>query len=141
MTFEEIIIGMQRAWNAGDGAAWGSHFAEDADFVDAVGRIQRGRAVIADEHQKIFDTIYRGSVLEIRQIGVRQLGDDLLLLHTESTLQVPAGPREGTVDAVQTKLVRGGLIHAFHNTARVSLATVTKNDPELAGRSPLDWKS
>ncbi|MFS7875246.1 hypothetical protein ACEYXF_18230 [Streptomyces asiaticus] len=30
---------MTRAWNAGDGAAWAAHFAEDADFVAVVGRI------------------------------------------------------------------------------------------------------
>ncbi|QFU88221.1 SgcJ/EcaC family oxidoreductase [Amycolatopsis sp. YIM 10] len=141
MTIEEIISGMQRAWNAGDGAGWGAHFAEDADFVDAVGRIQRGREVIGSEHQKIFDTIYQGSVLEIRLVDSRPLGDGLLLVHTDSTLQVPAGPRKGTVDGVQTKLIRDGLIHAFHNTVRGDLATFTKHDPALASRSPLDWKS
>lgn len=141
MTVEEIISGMQRAWNAGDGAEWGTHFAEDADYVDAMGRIQRGREVIGTEHQKIFDTIYQGSVLEIRLIDSRQLGDDVLLVHTDSTLRVPAGPRKGTVDAVQTKLIRGGLIHAFHNTGRGDLAAFTKHDPALAARAPLDWKS
>ncbi|MFG3119530.1 SgcJ/EcaC family oxidoreductase [Streptomyces sp. NPDC048197] len=34
---------MTRAWNTGDGAAWAAYFAEDADFVDVVGRVQRGR--------------------------------------------------------------------------------------------------
>lgn len=141
MTVEQIISGMQQAWNAGDGAGWGAHFAEDADFVDALGRIQRGREVIGSEHQKIFDTVYQGSVLEIRLVDSRRLGDGLLLVHTDSTLQVPAGPREGTIDGVQTKLIRDGLIHAFHNTARGDLATFTKHDPALASRAPLDWKS
>ncbi|MFE0019579.1 SgcJ/EcaC family oxidoreductase [Amycolatopsis sp. NPDC059021] len=140
MTAEEIITGLERAWNAGDGAAWGAYFAEDADFVDVVGRVQRGRKVIAEEHQKIFDTIYRGSRLEIRQLDVRPIGADALVLHTTSKLRVPGGPREGEWAAIQTKIVRDGRIVAFHNTMLADLAEFTHRDAELAARSPLEWK-
>ncbi|PRX50021.1 uncharacterized protein (TIGR02246 family) [Prauserella shujinwangii] len=140
MPVEDIIAAMARAWNAGDGAAWAASFAEDATFVDALGRVQRGRAVIAEEHQKIFDTIYRGSRLEYWLLDSRPIADDLLLAHTGSRLSVPEGPRAGTVEAVQTKLVRGGEILAFHNTAVLNMADFAGRDEALARRAPREWE-
>jgi uncharacterized protein (TIGR02246 family) len=125
-TVDEIISELQRAWNAGDGAAWAASFSEDADFVDVLGRVQHGRDTIATEHQKIFDTIYQGSRLEIRKISSRTIGDDILLVHTTSTLRVPAGPRAGDTHAVQTKILRNGQILAFQNTIRTDLAEFAK---------------
>ncbi|WP_020674083.1 SgcJ/EcaC family oxidoreductase [Amycolatopsis nigrescens] len=140
MNVEEIITDMARAWNAGDGAGWAAHFAENADFVDVVGRIQRGREVIATEHQKIFDTIYRGSHLDLWVVDSRELGDGILLVHTNSTLHVPTGPRAGDWHGVQTKIFRDGEILAFQNTGRTTLADFTKQDEELASLTPLEWQ-
>ncbi|MER7864700.1 DUF4440 domain-containing protein [Amycolatopsis sp. WAC 04197] len=140
MTTEEIITALERAWNAGDGEAWAANFAEDADFVDVVGRIQRGRATIARESQNIFDTIYRGSTLRIRQVSSRPLGGGFDLVHTATVLTIPAGPLAGEARAVQTKLVRDGLIVAFHNTIRGDIATFTRHDEDLAARSPQEWE-
>ncbi|MEV6910496.1 SgcJ/EcaC family oxidoreductase [Amycolatopsis sp. NPDC051071] len=118
MTTEEIITALERAWNAGDGEAWAAPFAEDADFVDVVGRIQRGRATIARESQNIFDTIYRGSTLEIRQVTSRRLGGGFDLVHTTTKLSIPAGPLAGEARAVQTKLIRAGRIVPQHDPGR-----------------------
>ncbi len=139
MTVEEIITELERAWNAGDGAAWAANFAEDADFVDVVGRIQRGRAVIARESQNIFDTIYRGSTLKISLVSSRPIGDGLELAHTTTVLQIPAGPKAGEGRAVQTKLVRDGKIVAFHNTILTDIAAFARHDEDLAARSPQEW--
>ncbi|WP_037304147.1 SgcJ/EcaC family oxidoreductase [Amycolatopsis orientalis] len=141
MTTEEIITELERAWNAGDGPAWAACFAEDADFVDVLGRIQRGRATIARESQNIFDTIYRGSRLEIRQVSSRPLGGGFDLVHTATRLSIPAGPLAGEARAVQTKLVRDGEIVAFHNTIRGDIAEFADHDAELAARSPQEWDS
>ncbi|KZB84540.1 SgcJ/EcaC family oxidoreductase [Amycolatopsis regifaucium] len=141
MTTEEIITALERAWNAGDGAAWAACFAEDADFVDVVGRIQRGRATIARESQNIFDTIYRGSTLEIRQVSSRPLGGGIDLVHTTTVLSVPGGPRAGDTRGVQSKLIRDGEIVAFHNTIRADIAAFAGHDADLATRSPQEWDS
>ncbi|MFD9903266.1 SgcJ/EcaC family oxidoreductase [Streptomyces sp. NPDC059063] len=137
---DALLAGLAHAWNKGDGAAWAGHFAEDADFVDVVGRVQRGRAVIAAEHQKIFDTIYRGSRLTIEHLDSRPLADGLLLVHTTTTLHVPEGTRAGEWHAIQTKLVRDGQILAFHNSMRMDLADFTHEDEDLARRSPREWR-
>lgn len=140
MSVNATIEALARAWNAGDGRGWASNFAADADFVDVVGRVQRGRDVIASEHQKIFDTIYRDSHLEIQLADSRRLGDDTVLVHTTSTLRVPAGPRAGTVHAIQTKIFQSGVIVAFHNTLLSDLADFVDRDEELASRSPQEWR-
>ena len=120
MTVDEIITELERAWNAADGDACAAQFAEDAEFVDVLGRVHQGRPTIAAEHQKILDTIYRGSRIEIRPVHRRPLAGGWELVRTESTLRVPAGPRAGETRAVQTTLLRDGRIHAFHNTIRAT---------------------
>ena len=52
-----LLRQLEDAWNAGDGAAFGAPFAEDADFVDIRGDHHRGRAAIAQGHRAIFDTV------------------------------------------------------------------------------------
>ncbi|MBF6331027.1 SgcJ/EcaC family oxidoreductase [Nocardia transvalensis] len=136
---QTMIEGLVRAWNTGDGAAWAAHFAEDADFVDVLGRLQRGRAEIARECQNILDTIYRGSVLEMREVASRPLGEDLRLVHTATTLQVPQGPLAGKLASIQTKVVRGDQILAFQNTIVKSMSEYSNGDPELASKAPLNW--
>ena len=140
MTPEEIVATLTDAWNAGDGERWSSAFAEEAVFVDVLGRVQRGRQVIAAEHQKIFDTIYRGSRLDIRLEATHQLGDRLFLAHTTSTLDVPQGPRAGVTEAIQTKIIRDGLVLGFQNTIRAAAAQFAGRDPGLAALDPLDWQ-
>ncbi|MFC3451705.1 SgcJ/EcaC family oxidoreductase [Amycolatopsis speibonae] len=141
MTTEETITALERAWNAGDGEAWAANFAEDVDFVDVVGRIQRGRATIARESQKIFDTIYRGSTLRIRQVSSRPLGGGFDLVHTETVMSIPAGPLAGEQRAVQTMLVQDERVVAFHNTIRGDIAAFTGHDADFAARSPQGWDS
>lgn len=114
-------------------------FDKDAVFVDVLGRIQSGRSVIAAEHQKIFDTIYRGSRLTIALESSRQVSTHLIVAHTVSTLDVPEGPRAGITQAVQTKVIRDGLILGFHNTIKAEAAQFAGHDPDLAALAPLDW--
>ncbi|TCO54061.1 uncharacterized protein (TIGR02246 family) [Actinocrispum wychmicini] len=128
VSIEETLAEMARAWNAGDGVAWAASFAPDADLVDVVGRVHHGRDVIAAEHQKIFDTIYRGSLLEYWLTDSRPIGDGLVLAHTASTLRVLDGPRAGEWHAVQTKVFRDGQIVAFHNGMRMDPADFAHED-------------
>ena len=139
MAAEEIVAAVARAWNAGDGAAMAAYFAEDAVFTDVVGRVQRGRATIAAEHQKIFDTIYRGSSNELCVVESRELAEGVLVLNTASTLRAPAGPRAGVTGAVQTMVVSGGQIVAFQNTIKADLAAFAERDEDLASRKPAGW--
>jgi uncharacterized protein (TIGR02246 family) len=114
---ERILAELAGGWNAGDGRRLAAVFAEDATMVDVRGRVLNGRSTIADEHQALFDTIFRGATFTIDMLDQLPLADGLVLAHTTSVAQFPAGPRAGRNRGIQTLLVRNGEILAFHNTS------------------------
>ncbi|WP_378742707.1 SgcJ/EcaC family oxidoreductase [Nocardia brasiliensis] len=139
METNEILRALEQGWHSGDGAAFAAPFAEDVTFIDVLGRVQQGRSVVANEHQKLFDTIYRGSKWRIRVEKTRNLSDRVVVLNTISELFVPDGPRAGTTANIQTVVLVDGEIAYFHNTIRTQLADFAQHDSALAALSPLDW--
>ncbi|HNM78542.1 MAG TPA: SgcJ/EcaC family oxidoreductase [Tepidiformaceae bacterium] len=118
---EGIFARLEHAWNAGDGAAFGEPFADQTDFIDIRGVLHRGDgALIGEEHQGIFDTIYRGSSIRYRVRDVRTLTSDCILAHATGTLDAPGGPLQGVHTAIATAVIvgegGGARITAFHNT-------------------------
>lgn len=130
------MAGLGRAWDRGDSAALAAYFAADADFVDVLGRRQKGRGVIEREHRALFDTIYAGSTCVFRVIASRPLGDGVVLVHSASTLRAPSGPRRGDTFATQTMVVTAGQVTAFHNTVQTDLAGFTGEAPDSARPTP-----
>ena len=116
----ELIGRLERAWNEGDGQAFGEPFAPGADFVDIRGEHHRGQEAIAAGHQAIFDSVYKGSTTDYELTEARELSDGVILAHATGDLRAPSGPLAGEHRAVQTLvLVRGDdgwRIAAFHNT-------------------------
>ena len=117
---EKMVDGLQAAWNAGDGEAFASTFAEDADFVNIRAEHMRTRPVIASGHAAIFKSIYAGSTTRLTIEGVRLLRPDVALVHVRSMLDAPQGPLAGRHTArfsmVLTRENGGWHIDAFHNT-------------------------
>ena len=116
----ELIGRLERAWNEGDGQAFGEPFAPDADFVDIRGEHHRSQEAIVAGHQAIFDSIYKGSSVDYELTGARELSDEVILAHATADLSAPSGPLAGEHSSVLSLvLVRGGdgwKIAAFHNT-------------------------
>lgn len=114
--FERLSL----AWNAADGAAFGAPFTDDADFVDITGAHHRGREVIAQGHQGIFDSIYRGSTVTYRVESAQEIAPGVVLAGVSARLDVPAGPMAGghasRVTAVLTEHDGAWWVRAFHNT-------------------------
>src|SRR5690242_3770787 len=90
-----VLARLETAWNAGDGSAFGAVYAPDASFVTIRGEHIAGRAGIAAGHAGIFGSIYAGSVNRMRVTQVRVVGDDVLLVLSENTLDCPGGPLAG----------------------------------------------
>jgi uncharacterized protein (TIGR02246 family) len=116
----DLVGGLETAWNAADGAAFGRPFAEDADFVNIRGEHFRTREAIAKGHQGIFNTIYKGSVVRYEVTGVRAIAPGVLLAHVKSALTAPTGPLAGEHGSLfSVVLVQDEddwHIAAFHNT-------------------------
>ena len=116
----DVVSELQKAWNAADGAGFGRPFAEDADFVNVRGEHLRTREAIAMGHQSIFNTIYKGSAVRYRVVGVRAIAPGVLLAHVKSTLKAPTGPLAGEHSSLFTVVLvqdqHDWRIAAFHNT-------------------------
>jgi uncharacterized protein (TIGR02246 family) len=128
---QALVTTMQSGWNAADGASYAAAFADDADFVTVTGLRVRGRQAIADSHDRIFNTVYKGSRVAMRVADLRPLSNEMALMHIIATLDVPDGPMAGTMNALMTTVVDGSnnspRIVALHNTIVRDLA-------EAAGR-------
>jgi len=102
---EAFYAGLERAWNAADGAAYAADFAPDADFVDIRGTRHHGAGAVAGGHQAIFGSIYSGSTISYDVVSVRQLAGGVLLVQADAALQVPAGPLGGSSRATSTAVL------------------------------------
>src|SRR5262245_33464655 len=77
-----VLDRSQQAWNAGDGAAYGACFTEDATDVTFVGTVYHGGAEIGAAHQELFDSFLKGTRLTIEVIEIRQYGADTAVVVT-----------------------------------------------------------
>lgn len=120
----EIFANLQEAWNDGNGDSFGAPFAEDADFVDLRGAHHRSRDAIANGHQAILDSIYKGSRVRYEVTTARNLTPDTVLAHVSGTLDAPTGPLAGThactVSAILARAGERWEITSFHNTLCIS---------------------
>jgi uncharacterized protein (TIGR02246 family) len=101
-----VVCELERAWNDADGQAYAASFTPDADFVDIRGARHKGQEAIADGHQAVFDSIYRGSTMEQEIVCVREIGKGCMVVHCASTLDAPCAPLVGTHHAIQTVVMR-----------------------------------
>ncbi len=111
----------EAAWNTADGAGFGALFGDDTEFVDIRGvRHNGGPAFIGEQHQGIFDTIYKGSVIRYELERAREIAPGVVVANGRGTLDSPSGPLAGVRHAVSTVVFTelGGrwLAVAFHNT-------------------------
>lgn len=111
---------LERAWNAGDGEAFAGVFTDSADFVNIRGEHFRGRAVIAQGHQAIFDGIYKGSRIHYEPAGGYAIAPAVRVGQVRGHLVVPSGPLAGELDGLATLVLveQDGAwrIAVFHNT-------------------------
>src|SRR5215207_232457 len=83
---EEVVIRslyfqMIDGWNKGNGEAFASPFAEDADLVGFDGMHLKGCQEIASFHQQLFDTFVKGSRLVGKIRNVRFLNPNVAIMH------------------------------------------------------------
>jgi uncharacterized protein (TIGR02246 family) len=111
---------LESGWNAKSGALFAKPFAEDSDYVVINGMRIRGRAAIAEGHQRIFDTVYKGTTLALAVEQVRFLRADVAVAHVSARLRMQqaqgAQEAEAVITLVLTKEAGAWQIVAFQNT-------------------------
>jgi uncharacterized protein (TIGR02246 family) len=116
----DLLRALEDAWNAGDGFRYATFFAEDADFVNIFGVHGKGRQAIAERHDLIFRTFFKGSRNQFSVVGVRYLSADLILVHLRSNLNIPDGAHKGAMKTLASCILvrnrEAWQITAFHNT-------------------------
>ena len=114
----ESVKQMETGWNTKSGALFAKPFAEDADYVVINGMYIKGRATIDTAHQRIFDTIYKDTKINLTVKQIRFLRPDVAVVHVTGHRDGPT--KDLTQDAmltlVMTKDQNGWTIAAFQNT-------------------------
>ena len=77
---------MVKGWNMKSGAEFAKPFAEDADYIIINGMLLKGREAIGQQHQRIFDTVYKDTKLKIEIRQIRFLRSDVAIIHTKANI-------------------------------------------------------
>ena len=116
----ENVRQMEAGWNAKSGAQFARPFAADADYVIINGMYIKGQEVIAQAHQRIFDTIYKESTVSLSVKQVRMLRPDVAVVHVTGANKFTRDGETRTTEAiitlVMTKESGAWRIAAFQNT-------------------------
>jgi ketosteroid isomerase-like protein len=101
---QKTVIGLSAAWNQHDMVAFGKLFASDAEFVNVVGQMWKGRDEIQINHAWAHGTIplntsrfenaaaqahygiFKNSTLQFTHIDVRFLRKDIAVAHVDCEL-------------------------------------------------------
>lgn len=109
---------LETGWNTKSGAAFAKPFADDADYVIINGRYIKGREAIATAHQRIFDTVFKDTKLELTVKQVRFLRPDVAVVHADGHRDGPTAElkQRASMTFVMTKDRQKWSIAAFQNT-------------------------
>jgi uncharacterized protein (TIGR02246 family) len=117
----QLLNDMGQAWARGDASGYAALLTEDSDYVVFDGTWLRGRAANVDQHQRLFDTILRGSRLVGEVENVAFLGPDAALVHSVGAViwpwqQKPSPAARSRQTTVVVRQHGRWLARAFHNT-------------------------
>lgn len=119
---DKIVSNITAAWNRRDVAAFGAAFAEDAEFTNVFGMVQRGRAEIESSHAPLFETIFKDTELTAIETRVRFIRPDIAAVDVRWKMTGARDPmgnpwpeREGILNWIVTLHGDRWLIDVSHN--------------------------
>jgi uncharacterized protein (TIGR02246 family) len=134
---EGIAAQLVEAWNRHDARAFAEAFAEDADFTNVFGMMQKGRAGIEAGHAPVFKTMFKDSLLTATETRVRLIRPDVAAVDVRWTMTGALDPhgnpwpeRVGLLSWIVTKHGERWLIDVSHNMDLPS-ADLAKAQAEL----------
>jgi uncharacterized protein (TIGR02246 family) len=119
---DRLVSDMIAAWNRHDAAAFAAAFAEDAEFTNVFGMVQRGRTGIEAAHAPIFKTMFKDSQLTATETRVRFIRPDVATVDVRWKMSGARDPmgnpwpeRAGILNWVVTLHGDAWLIDISHN--------------------------
>ncbi len=121
---EEIPALFVEAWMNRDADFLASLFAEDAEFVNVVGLWWHNQEDIRKAHSYGFDKIFGDSNLRLMETSVKNLTDDIAVVHarmrlknqTPSKNDEPTSIRQNMFSFVVKRLTDKWICESAHNT-------------------------
>jgi uncharacterized protein (TIGR02246 family) len=117
-----IVARIVDAWNRHDPSAFAAAFANDAEFINVFGMVQKGRAEIRAAHAPIFKTMFKDSRLSVTETRVRLIRPDVASVDVKWTMTGARDPRgnpwpqrEGLLNWIVTDHDGTWLIDVSHN--------------------------
>jgi len=122
IAIQSIVTALVEAWNRHDAHAFAAPFAEDAEFTNVFGMVQKGRAGIEAAHAPIFKTMFKDSRLSVTETRVRLVRPDVASVDVRWTMTGARDPhgnpwpqREGLLNWIATDHGGEWLIDVSHN--------------------------
>ncbi|WAL66459.1 SgcJ/EcaC family oxidoreductase [Amycolatopsis cynarae] len=120
----ELLQTMEDAWARGDGADYAAAFTDDARYVTQSGMRLIGRRAIAESHQKLFESDFRGTRLGVAPMESQPVAPNVVLLHGSGTVLFPGenAPRIRPIGLLTVVAVNDGdawRFASFSNTPTV----------------------
>ena len=132
-----------RAWAAGDAAAYAAAFAPDADYVTWFGARLKGRAAIEASHEPMFAKYMKGTRIDGEITGLRFLTPEVAIVHGRGAVVKGSRRRNrfNTKVNVYVAVRQEGewTFAAFHNTrySWIFNTLVGKHDPGVLMSAPM----
>ena len=125
-TIKDFLARMIDGWNHGDSREFAAPFSEGADFIAFDGTHLKGRAQIADFHERRFGNELKGTRLDGGAKFVHFLGPAVALLHAWGTTTLPgqtnaSSSRDSMQLFVVTKYDGEWRFEAMLNARRITL--------------------
>ena len=110
-----LLETITEAWKAGDGDLFASVFTEDADFVNIRALALRGRKEIAEHHNLLFSSIYKGTSIRAEGTRIRLIRPDVATIEQFAIVAIEDEERRAHMLAVAVETPEGWALRAFHN--------------------------
>ncbi|MEZ5831724.1 MAG: SgcJ/EcaC family oxidoreductase [Dongiaceae bacterium] len=117
-----IVRALVEAWNRHDAHAFAALFAEDAEFTNVFGMVQKGRAGIETAHVPIFKTMFKDSQLSVVETRLRLIRPDVASVDIKWTMTGARDPhgnpwpqREGLMNWIASRHGSDWLVDVSHN--------------------------
>lgn len=115
-----LVNTMENGWTAKDGKLFALPFSDNADYVVVNGMHLKGRTAIAEGHQRIFDSFYRGTNIKAEVKSIRFIRNDIAIVHVNSHMTGVSNNHQVDTRALITLMIEktheGWQVAAFQNT-------------------------